>query len=316
MDGEIRILIADDQAAVRRALGSFLALQTDMSVVGQATDGAEAVRMAEEQKPDVILMDLVMPRLDGIGAAQQIRALLPQAKVLVLTSFADDDRILPALGAGVSGYLVKDVTPDQIADAIRTVHRGEPYLHPDVTRLLIEQVAGPRGPQGTVTVLVTDIEGSTRMVSDLGDRVARDLVRAHEEVLRDRLREYGGTEVKHTGDGLMTVFSSARSAVACAVQMQRSLAGEGSAAGVPVRVRMGLNSGEAIIEDRDYFGEVVIIATRVMTAADGGHILLSESTKGLAEGAGFHFADRGEHVLKGVPQPRKLYEVLWGGGPA
>ncbi len=309
MSDEIRVLIADDQTAVRRGLRTFLELQDGIAVVGETADGEQAVEMADALHPDVVLMDLVMPGLDGVAAARRIRSAHPETKVLVLTSFLDDDRIFPALGARVTGYLVKDVAPEDLVEAIHTVNRGDPYLHPDVGRRLMDQVAPPGGPQGTVTILITDVEGSTRLVSELGDELAREIQRKHDQILRDLLREHGGTEVRHTGDGLMAAFSSARRAVACSVEMQRKMLGQGPGP-VPLRVRMGLNTGEPIIEGQNYFGEAVIVAARVAAAADGEQILVSETTKGLAAEAGFPFADRGVRELKGIG-PRRLFEVLW-----
>jgi DNA-binding NarL/FixJ family response regulator len=305
---EIRVLITDDQPSVRRGLRLFLDLQDDVVVVGEAADGQEAVEIAGATRPDVVLMDLMMPRLDGVGAAQRIRASHPQTKVLVLTSFVDDDRLFPALGAGVSGYLVKDATPKELLEAVRTVYRGDPYLHPAAARRVMDSFAPLRTPLGTATVLFTDIEQSTRIVSELGDVAARALFRGHDLILREILQEHGGTEVKHLGDGLMAVFQSARHAVACSVEMQRRLAA--MSGDERVRVKIGLNTGEVIAEEHDYFGQAVIAAARVAGVAAGGQILVSEATKGLTEDSGFHFSDHGERELKGLGN-RRLFEVRW-----
>lgn len=314
MGDEIRVLIADDQAAVRRGIRTFLELQDDIDVLGEASDGEEAVERAAALRPDVVLMDLAMPGLDGLSAARRIQSADDQAKVLVLTSFMDDDHLLPALGAGVSGYLVKDGGPDDLVAAIRAVSRGDPYLHPDVVRRLMYEMAPRPGPQGTVTILITDVEGSTRLVAELGDHRAREIQREHDRILRELLREYGGAEVRHTGDGLMAAFPNARGAVACSVEMQRRVVGQDLGA-IPLRVRIGLNTGEPIIEGHEYFGETVIVAARIAAAAEGGQILVSEATKGLTEGSGFRFASRGVRELKGIG-PRHVFEVLWEGEDA
>lgn len=311
MGDEIRVLIADDQTAVRRGLRTFLELQEDIEVVGEASDGEGAAEMVGVLRPDVILLDLVMPGLDGVGAAARIRFADPQTKVLVLTSFIDDDRILPALGAGVSGYLVKDVAPDDLVAAIRAVNRGDPYLHPDVARHLMDQMALRQGPKGTVTILITDVEGSTLLVAELGDDRAREVHREHDRILRDLLGRYGGTEVRHTGDGLVAAFPSARRAIASSIEMQRAIRRQ-VLPDVLLRVRIGLNTGEPIIEGANYFGEAVILAARVAAAAEGGQILASEVTKSLCEGAGFRFADGGVRELKGIGH-RRLFEVVWDG---
>ena len=139
MDG-VTVLIADDHPVVRQGLRIFLDLQDGISVVGEAATGAEAVVKVEELLPDVVLLDLVMPDLDGIEAARRIRDVSPSTKVIVVTSYADDEKIFPAIKAGAAGYLLKDVEPDDIADGIRRVHRGEALLHPKIAARLMREV--------------------------------------------------------------------------------------------------------------------------------------------------------------------------------
>ena len=141
----IRVAIADDHAVVRQGLRTFLELQDDMEVVGEAVDGEEAVALVESTTPDVVLLDLVMPRVDGIEATRRIRGVAPATRILVLTSFADDHTVLPAVRAGAAGYLLKDVQPPELARAIRTVHAGEALLAPAVATMLVEQLAAEDG---------------------------------------------------------------------------------------------------------------------------------------------------------------------------
>jgi DNA-binding NarL/FixJ family response regulator len=141
----IRVAIADDHAVVRQGLRTFLELQDDMEVVGEAVDGEEAVALVESTTPDVVLLDLVMPRVDGIEATRRIRDVAPATRILVLTSFADDHTVLPAVRAGAAGYLLKDVQPPELARAIRTVHAGEALLAPAVATMLVEQLAAEDG---------------------------------------------------------------------------------------------------------------------------------------------------------------------------
>jgi two-component system, NarL family, response regulator LiaR len=138
---KIKVLIVDDHQVVRQGLRTFLELQDDITVVGEAGDGLVAVDMVRQLNPDVVLMDLVMPRLDGIAATRQVKSLGLPVKVIALTSFAEDDKVFPAIQAGASSYLLKDVSPDDLVGAVRAAYRGEARLHPDIARKLMEQVA-------------------------------------------------------------------------------------------------------------------------------------------------------------------------------
>ena len=150
--GPIRVLIADDQRVVRDGLRMLVGLIDDVEVVGTACDGAEAIRLAEEHRPDVVLMDLRMPGTDGIAATADLRQRLPSTRVLVLTTYVDEDAIVPALQAGARGYLTKDASAEQIEAAIHAVHAGQTHLDPAVQERLVTAVlsrppaAGPAVP--------------------------------------------------------------------------------------------------------------------------------------------------------------------------
>jgi len=139
----IHILVVDDQGIVRKGVRALLAEVEGMEVVGEASNGIEAVERAEAIRPDVILMDLVMPEMDGIEAIRRIVARLPQTRILALTSFTADDKVFPAINAGALGYLLKDSEPDDLITAIRQVYRGEPYLHPSIARKVMEELNHP-----------------------------------------------------------------------------------------------------------------------------------------------------------------------------
>jgi DNA-binding NarL/FixJ family response regulator len=140
----VRILIVDDHAVVREGLRTFLDLQPGLEVAGEAADGEEAVRLAKRLQPDVVLMDLVMPKLDGVEAMRQLRESLPSTRVIVLTSFLDDERLLPAMRAGAAGYLLKDVQPQELARAVRVAHSGQALIDPTVAARLVDTLAeGP-----------------------------------------------------------------------------------------------------------------------------------------------------------------------------
>ena len=142
----IRVLIADDHAVVRQGLRTFLELQADIEVIGDACDGEEAVAAALDGRPDVVIMDLVMPGLDGIEATRRILRERPATRVIALTSFLDDEKVLPAVRAGAAGYLLKDVEPEQLVRAIRTVHGGEALLHPAATATVMRELADHAEP--------------------------------------------------------------------------------------------------------------------------------------------------------------------------
>ena len=145
-EAKIKVLIVDDHLVVRQGLRTFLELHDDILVVGEAGDGAMAVEMVRALEPDVVLMDLVMPQMDGITATRQIKKSDARAKIIALTSFTEDDKVFPAIQAGASSYLLKDVSPDDLVEAIRAVHRGEARLHPDIAQKLMQQVAQQANP--------------------------------------------------------------------------------------------------------------------------------------------------------------------------
>jgi NarL family two-component system response regulator LiaR len=140
---EIRVLVADDHAIVRKGICALLSTEPGIVVVGEAHNGLEAMAQAERLRPDVLLMDLVMPGVGGLEAIQRITARLPKVRILVLTSFAGDDKIFPAIRAGALGYLLKDSAPEELVQAIKQVHSGRASLHPVVARRLLQAMGYP-----------------------------------------------------------------------------------------------------------------------------------------------------------------------------
>ena len=141
---KISVLIVDDHGVVRQGLRTYLELLDDIDIVGEAENGLKAVKQVRRHQPDIVLMDLVMPEMDGIEATRQVLAISSSTKVIVLTSFAKDDLVFPAIEAGAAGYLLKDVDPADLHQAIRAVYQGEVQLHPDVTKKLIHRVMTPQ----------------------------------------------------------------------------------------------------------------------------------------------------------------------------
>jgi len=153
MKNPIRVLIADDHAIVRKGISALLATEPGVIVVGEAEDGRQAISQAHALQPDVILMDLVMPELDGIAAIRQIAEDGLKSRILVLTSFAADSKVFPAIKAGAQGYLLKDSGPDELVRAIRQIYQGESSLHPTIARKLLQELACPPAAASSTSVL-------------------------------------------------------------------------------------------------------------------------------------------------------------------
>jgi two-component system, NarL family, response regulator LiaR len=187
-DRRIRLMIVDDHAVVREGLRAFLGLQGDVEVVGEAADGSAALEQAELLRPDVILMDLMMPRLDGVSAMRELRARLPESRVIVLTSFLQDERLLPAIEAGAAGYLLKDAEPSELARAIRAAHAGEAVIDPTVAARLVRALSERTAPQADrssaltrreleVLALIGQGRSNKRIAFELG--ISEKTVKAH-----------------------------------------------------------------------------------------------------------------------------------------
>jgi class 3 adenylate cyclase len=167
------------------------------------------------------------------------------------------------------------------------------------------------GPGSIRLVLFTDVEASTALTDRFGDAKARDLLREHERLTRDALAANGGTEIKTMGDGFMASFTSASSALDAAIAMQRAIADHFEATPTPIRIRIGINAGEPIAENDDLYGTAVIQAARIMSHANGGEILVSDTVRGLVAGKPYLFSQKGAFDLKGFEEPVRLFEVRW-----
>jgi class 3 adenylate cyclase len=209
------------------------------------------------------------------------------------------------------------------ADAAITVHREAHGLLPeDIIEVEGRDVQGflgtmeevPRGvhpPADTAfrAILFTDIEGSTAITQSLGDAAAMEVLHAHDTTVREQLKLTAGTEVKHTGDGIMASFSSVARAIECAIGAQRTF--HASQYGESVKMRIGISAGEPVAEHQDLFGAAVQLAARVCTEATPGSIVVSNVVRDLSIGKGFQFSNLGEKSLKGFDEPVRLYQVHW-----
>jgi DNA-binding NarL/FixJ family response regulator len=154
----IRVLLVDDHAVVRMGLKSFFDLLDDIEVVGEASDGSEGVAMARRLKPDVVLMDLLMPNMDGVTAIGRIKAELPETEIVTMTSFIEEEKVTAALEAGASGYVLKDAEADEVADAVRAAYAGEVHLDPAVARLLAQRMRQKKSPEDELVEPLTERE--------------------------------------------------------------------------------------------------------------------------------------------------------------
>jgi NarL family two-component system response regulator LiaR len=187
MDTPIRVLIVDDHKIVRKGLRALLSTEKDIQVVGEAEDGVAAISRVAALHPDVVLMDLVMPAMDGIEATRQITLQWPNVRVLVLTSFAADDKVFPAIKAGALGYLMKDTDPRELVNAIHQVQRGEPSLEPAIARKVLLELSSPSQAKPTTDPLTVRELEVLRLVSqgmsnrEIADKlvVAEWTVRTH-----------------------------------------------------------------------------------------------------------------------------------------
>jgi len=180
----IRVLVVDDHAIVREGLRTFLSLQDGIEVIGEAADGSEAIAAAQRLRPDVVLMDLVMPNVDGVQAMRSLRERVPEARVIVLTSFLEDDRLLPAIRAGAAGYLLKNVEPSELARAVRTADAGEALIDPAVAARLVDALASDHRPEQPLTAREQDVldllargYANKRIARELG--IAEKTVKTH-----------------------------------------------------------------------------------------------------------------------------------------
>ena len=181
----IRVLVADDHAIVRKGICALLATESGIEVVAEACDGRDAIAQTEKVDPDVILMDLVMPGMDGLEATRRLTSCQPKARILVLTSFHDDDKVFPAIKAGAMGYLLKDSGPAELVQAIRQVHKGESSIHPAIARKLLRELSRPSGkaPESE-TLTERELEVLRLVAQGQSNREISDLLTISEATVR------------------------------------------------------------------------------------------------------------------------------------
>ena len=250
-----------------------------------------------------------------------VRPLLPQVTVPTLVIHRRGDAVVPfesgrELATGIRGarFLPLDgrnhfVLPSEPVAAVMGKAMYEFLGEGEEGAAAAPEPSRQAG--GLVTILFTDMEGSTSLTQRLGDAKAQEVLRTHNRIVRDALKEHTGSEIKHTGDGIMASFSSATRALECAIAIQRAFAEHSKSAEEPIRVRIGLNAGEPVAEEKDLFGTAVQLAARICAHTEPGEILAPIVVRELAAGKGFLFADRGDVALRGFEDPLRLFEVRW-----
>ena len=312
----VRVLLADDHPMFREGLRTMLAGRPDFEVVAAVGSGTEAVALAQQLRPDVAVLDLRMPDGDGVAATAQIRAAVPETRVLVLSSFEAQAEVAGALAAGAHGYLLKSAHPDEIAQAILTVAAGSSVLSDHVLGDLTGVPASPdnaaaisdgKGTQGArfvATVLFSDIVDSTHVAEAQGDAAWGQLLDQHDALVDRDVALSGGRVIKHTGDGILAVFDAPGQAVRCARTLHESVASIG------LKIRVGLHTGEIERRGHDIGGIAVHVAARVMAQASAGEVLVSRTVVDLTAGAAIHYEPIGEVDLKGLAGRRELFRAL------
>lgn len=257
-------------------------------------------RLPKIQAPTLVMHRREFPIL-GVEVARRIAARIPDARLKIL-----DGRSLSPYMGDIRATL--DVINDFLGvDLAGQAPRQKQHPHATGSQAMRQAISG-----GFRTIMFTDMEGSTALTQRLGDEDAQSRVRLHNQIVRDSLDEYGGTQIKHTGDGIMASFPTASGAVDCAVAIQRAIAEHNEAhPGEQVLVRIGINAGEPVAEGDDLFGTAVQLASRVCATAEPSEILTTDVVRQLVAGKGFLFADRGTANLRGFEDPVRTYEVRW-----
>ena len=333
----IKVMIVDDHEMVRLGLRAALEPEEDIEVVGDFGGAQAALSEAEIKHPDVVLMDVRMPGMSGVEACRIIGERLPGTKVVMLTSYDDEEAVFASISADAAGYMLKNTPRAELLNGIRAAARGESLLDPKVATSVFARLKDLQaqkahqeevvfsadrgrpetrhqlGSDATLTIMFTDIVGSSAMTEQLGDWDARGVLRIHNEIVRRQAQAHGGTEIKSTGDGFMLTFPSARKGIQCAVEMQREFAEYSRVhSRSPLAVRIGLTTGEPVREEEDLLGMSVIIAARISAKAKGGEVLVSEIVHELVAGAReFTFRKVGDFELQGISGTHRLYKAVW-----
>ncbi len=258
-----------------------------MRATSEAGRKADVTELLSQVSVPTLVMHRRDLRLPPLDSSRELAAHIPNARLAVF----EGDAGIPYVG---------DFAP--VLEAI------DAFLAEDLSQGSGSFAKPDTATRGMVTILFTDIESSTALTQQLGDAGAQELVRAHNTIVREALAAHAGSEIKHTGDGIMASFNTASGAIECAIAIQRAVAGGES---TDLVVHIGLNAGEPVVEEQDLFGTAVQLARRICDQAEGGEIFVANVVRELAAGKGFLFSDRGDAALRGFEDPVQVWEVRW-----
>jgi class 3 adenylate cyclase len=300
-----------------------MATQTLGDLGNRGGEPTLGIRLAETMRQNVEPDDLIAILTD-LYETVDVRDLLTDVECPTLIFHRKEDSLIPFAAAQQAAAVIPqarlvplpggDAGATFGEDAEANVQTMAAFLDedPETRALSVVPPPVPASDSAFRTILFTDMEGSTSLTQRLGDAAAQDVLRTHNSIVRDALTAHSGTEIKHTGDGIMASFTSASASLEAAVAIQKALADHNQAhPDAAIRVRIGLNAGEPVAEDEDLFGTAVQLAARVCDKAEPGQILASNVVQELAAGKDFDFTDQGEATLKGFERPVRLHEVRW-----
>jgi class 3 adenylate cyclase/pimeloyl-ACP methyl ester carboxylesterase len=301
----------------RTSWGSAAKMMTDIFLGEEAHIDAQQ-RFAEYQRQSAFAEDAAA-MLAAVPETFDIAGVAPQVRVPTLVMHARQDRAVPIAASQRLAALIPSASFKSIDGQHVPDHAQSLVMVDAIREFVLGDVPPPSetkelpATSAPLTILFTDITSSTSLTQQLGDAKAQELVRAHNAIVRDALNKHSGSEIKHTGDGIMASFFSPSAALDCAIAIQRAVAASGDA---QLGVHIGINAGEPVAEDHDLFGTSVQLARRICDQASGSEILVSDVVRQLVAGKQFLFSDRGEVALRGFEDPARLYELRWQAEPA
>ncbi len=282
------------------------------SIFVPSGDPAQVAWFAEAER--VAASAETAARIGEVNIGLDVTPSLKDIQAPTLVVHRRGDAVCPFDVAREMAALITDARLEPLEGDIHVAWWGDSKAVLDAVDSFLREGEAEAGttPSGLVTILFTDMEGSTALTQRLGDAGAQELLRSHNTIVRDALKAQDGAEIKHTGDGIMASFATASKALACATAIQTAFAEHNETAEEPINVRIGLNAGEPVAEDEDLFGTAVQLAARVCAHAQPGQVLASNVVRELSAGKPFLFSDQGDVVLRGFEDPVRLYEVRGG----